>query len=41
MNDKNSGGKKAIIWFYSVSVKGYWAHLAEKNSQAEAKITTI
>ena len=30
----------AIIWFYSINVKGNWAHLAEKNSRAGAKITT-
>ena len=40
INDNSPGGKMAIIWFYSINVKGNWAHLAEKNSRAGAKITT-
>ena len=41
MNNNCSGEKMAIIWVYSVKIKGNLAHLAEKNSQAGAKITTI
>ena len=41
MNDNSFLGKMSIIWFYSVNVKGNWAHLTGKNSQSGAKITTI
>ena len=41
MNNNCTGEKMAIIWVYSVKIKGNLAHLAEKNSQAGAKITTI
>ena len=30
-----------ITWLYFVNVKENWAHLAEKNSKAGAKITTM
>ena len=41
MDDNSSEGKIAFVQFHSVNVKGYWTHLAEKNSQPGAKITTI
>ena len=41
MNNISCGGKMAIIWFYSVNVKGNWTNLAEKNSQAGVKVTRI
>ena len=33
--------KMFIIVFYSLNVKGNWAHLAEQNSQQGAKMTTM
>ena len=39
MNDNSSREKMVIILFYSVNVKGNWAHLAEKNLRVGAKIT--
>ena len=41
MNGKSFKGKMSFIEFYSINVKGHWAHLAEKNSQPGPKITTI
>ena len=41
MNDNSFGGKRTITWLYFVNVKENWAHLAEKNSKAGAKITTM
>ena len=41
MNDNSFGGKMTITWLYFVNVKENWAHLAEKNSKAGAKITTM
>ena len=41
MDDNSSEGKIAFVQFHSVNVKGYWTHVAEKNSQPGAKITTI
>ena len=41
MNGDSSGGTMTIIGFYFINQKRNWAHLAEKNSQAGSKITTI
>ena len=41
MNHNSFGEKLAIIWFYSINVKGNSAHLAGKNSRAGAKITIV
>ena len=41
INDNSSGGKMAFSWSYSLNDKGNWAHVAEKNSQGRAQITTI
>ena len=38
MNNNSSWGKMSIIWFYPVSVKVNWAHLAEKKSRPRAKM---
>ena len=40
-NSFSSRGEMPLIQFHSVNVEGIWAHLAEKNSRAGAKITTI
>ena len=39
-NGNSFKGKVVMSWFYSVNVRGKWAYLTEKNSQAGAKITT-
>ena len=41
MNDNSFKDKISIIWFYSLNIKGNWAHLVEQKSRAGAKITTI
>ena len=41
MNNSSSERKVFFISFHSVNVKENWTHLAEKNSQPGAKITTI
>ena len=41
MNDISPREKISIIWFFSITVKGNWAHLAERNSWPEAKIAIV
>ena len=41
MNDNSPEGKISFVLFHSVNVKENWTHLAEKNPQPGAKVTTI